>query len=366
MSPATGTKVTFVCERMTSTDGGLADARNPFTLLCSADEGKRSMRLRKCVVGSLGCGASRYLTALAMLFTMTMRAPADDTAAQIQVTATHRIRLDPQKLRLTMSIRAEGVDTKEAVTQLTVHKERVRAELAELKADETSLTFTAPALASAMAGMPPQAGSREMRRILRNMGNDAGEGLAKLPSLFAATAMLQVDWAVPTTNVDALTLLPLQLKEQLAARDFAGERNRVQLTATQQEQVDELKVIMADEMGFDFAEDEDETGAQILFVARPTAEQREGALRAALTSAREQAESLAQAANLKLGAIRQMRLVTEEPSSTGDMARLRGMLGGYGEAVRVDMPPSSPEDVTDPRADGLYWTIRIQVEFFVE
>jgi hypothetical protein len=70
----------------------------------------------------------------------------------IHTTGQHELKLPPQRLRLTRTMRAEGLDAKSAIRSLADHKTKVKSDLMALKADEASISFGATRLTTVSPG----------------------------------------------------------------------------------------------------------------------------------------------------------------------------------------------------------------------
>lgn len=287
---------------------------------------------------------------------------AQDSAATatIQVSAAHSSLLKPEKLRLQMVVRAEGTDAKQAIKQLAQHKERVRKELLELKAEEVSIEFGAPRFTPSATGMSVSFESRQMRRYLRSMDIDA-EKLNGLPKIFNVVATLKADWVLPTANVDAIALLPEGLKEQVQQRDLTGINNKADIDAAMQEKLDEMKTLLTEQLGMD-SEDGD-VPIRVVFVAKSTVSQRQEDLQKALEAAKEQATIIAQASGVSLGALD--RIVSggaaADPGWLSYIEQRNAMLGSEeaSQSAMASLPTSDEVTAESPDALRSYTSVTV-------
>lgn len=229
------------------------------------------------------------------------------------VQGTYSQRLKPQSVRLLMFVEAQGKDPKDAIKRLAEHKEKVRKELVAMKAIESSIEFRAPTVEMFTPGMPAQMQQygrmRAMQMRAQMLGGagaaapDAESEEDKLPEIALAKSSLKVDWQLPTTDLDALAIVPKSLKEQVIQRDIAGKKNKIELDEEAQEKIDESMAMMREQMGY--YQDEDQSDAiQVLFVATVGTQDSALGTKGAFSRAVEQSKILAEAGGLKLGKLR--------------------------------------------------------------
>jgi uncharacterized protein YggE len=240
------------------------------------------------------------------------------TPGTVHATGQHAIKLAPQKLRLSLAIRAEGADAKSAIEAFVKHKDRVKKELVEMKADEASIEISSPQLSGSMAGMP-QAWTSYPPRYFAEPPPVPGEARPEtMPKVFVALAQVKAEWPLPTTDADALAMLPETLKEQITKRDLAGTKNKAQLDPSQQEQVEELQAKMQELMSYATSTGEGQAFT-VLFVAKLDEETRKQAIKAAYDRAVAQAQTLAAATGHKLGDVVSLRCEDRPSSGVGDV-----------------------------------------------
>jgi uncharacterized protein YggE len=265
----------------------------------------------------------RITTSLAVAFTLTrLLADLPSASAQatppgaIQATGQHEIKLAPQKLRLSLAIRAEGTDAKNAIEAFVKHKERVKKELVEMKAEESTIDISTPRLMGSMAGMPQvMPGTTSIFGLQAVPPPVPGESRPEgLPKVYTAVAQVTAEWALPTTDADALAMLPETLKEQIAARDLMGQKNKVKLDSVQQEKIEELQTMVQQTMSYAMSTGEGQPFT-VQFVAKVDDETRTKVMRAAYERAVATAKILAAAAGFRLGELVSIRC--DEAPSTG-------------------------------------------------
>ena len=232
--------------------------------------------------------------------------PPAPTPGALHATGRHELKLAPQKLRLSLVIRAEGTDGKSALESFMKHKERVKKALLEMKADEASIEFNSPLLTSGIAGVPEEYQSYVPRMFSRGGSQPAKHDPADYPKTFVATSRVKAEWPVPTTDADALALLPETLKQQIKARDLMGEKNKAKLDKAQQEKLEELQAAMQENGGYS-SNNQEAQQISILFVAKVDEAARKAALKAAYDQALADANLLAAATGQKLGDLVSLR-----------------------------------------------------------
>lgn len=236
-------------------------------------------------------------------------------SGSIHASGQHELKFEPQKLRLMLTIRAEGADAKSAIESLLAHKEGVKKELLAMKAEEASIDFGATQLSSGVPGMSAQMmryGPQMIAQISRASNGDP----ADVPKVYIAVSRVQAEWPLPTTDADALALLPETLKEQVKERDLMGEKNKAQLDGPQQEKLEEMQAAMQENMGY-YSSEEETSPVIVLFVAKVDDEQRKEGIKAAYERAVAQAKMLAGVTGKQLGDLVSLR-TSDLPSAGPD------------------------------------------------
>jgi uncharacterized protein YggE len=290
---------------------------------------------------------------------MTAVAQVADSGAPhgIVVSATESVALKPERLRLTMWIKAQGNDAKSAIVALAAHKERVAKELESLKADKESLVFSSTRVTEGGGDANQR---RMMQMQMRAMSGGRSSEKAEMPTLVTATCAVRADWPLPVQEGDALAMLPAALKEQIAARDLVGEKNKPKLSDAEQEKMEEISAMM--EESYSFYEEGSSKGPAIVFLATVNDETTKSATEAAFKKALKKAEMMSDATGLKLG---KLLGVT---ATTGNVSPEEYYSGGYGvkqatpEALRDKGTPL----VSDEFADQLTLSATVVVTYAIE
>jgi uncharacterized protein YggE len=280
----------------------------------------------------------------------------------VHASGEHQFTLEPQKLRLTLALKAEGTDAKSAIEAFLTHKERVKTELVAMKADPESIEFGATQISSGVGGMPAEMEGYQAQIIARISGSQPNLDAASVPKVYRAAAQVRAEWALPTTDADALALLPETLKEQVTARDLAGEKNKANLDEKQQEKLEELQAAMQENMGYYSGSDETPPFA-VLFVAKVDDEARRQALKSAYDSAVARADMLASVSGHKRGELVALRSDASQIASADDAWSVYGVNAAYAANMMAD---SAGDEAQAAAPAGLKSTVRVEVEFALE
>ncbi|MEZ6138113.1 MAG: SIMPL domain-containing protein [Pirellulaceae bacterium] len=277
----------------------------------------------------------------------------------ISASSTEQISVKPTKMRLSMWVKAQGTDAKAAIKALNDHKSRVQKDLTAMKADATSISFSATRLTEGAGDQDPNARRMQQMMMMRAQGGNAAE-LPKAPTVFTATAAVKAEWTLPVQEGDALALLPATLKQQITSRDLAGDNNKPELDAAQQEQLEEMQAMMDEQFGYYSSGDNDARGPSITFVASVTDEQIQAATKAAYEAAVKQAQALVSATGLKLGSLRSVSSHRDAVYSPRSMY--------YGPSYSDSQFPNSlisddDNTITAENADELIMPVSVSVSY---
>jgi uncharacterized protein YggE len=226
--------------------------------------------------------------------------PDSPLGSGIMVSGSETIPVKPTKLRLVMWVKAEGTDAKAALQALAAHRTKVKQDLIAMKAEEASITFSGSRLQS--GDNQDESASYVRMQMMRASGASPNEAAA--PEVVTAMAAVKAEWSLPVQEGDALALIPATLKEQIKARDLAGEKNKAELSAEAQEQMEEMAAMMQEEYGYYGGGDaQAATAPKIDFLGSVSQEQVQLATKAAFNSAFGKASALADATGQKLGSL---------------------------------------------------------------
>jgi hypothetical protein len=282
--------------------------------------------------------------------------------ATIHATGQHELTLTPQKLRLTLNIRAEGLDAKSAIEALIEHKQRVKSELLAMKAEEASIDFGAAQLTSGIQGMSAEM-MRYGARVYAQVAGASNVDLKDVPKVYIATSRVRAEWPLPTTDADALAMLPETLKEQVKERDLMGEKNKAELDGPQQEKLEEMQAAMQENMGY-YSSDDESSPVTVVFVAKVDEAQRKVAVSAAYERATAQAKLLASVSGKSLGELKSLRTgdvpipATEEIESTYGSA-----YAAYATYAASQTSGAAVDEAQSTSPRGLKLIVRVEAEF---
>lgn len=284
------------------------------------------------------------------------------STAGITVSATESVPVKAERLRLVMIMKAKGADPKSAVMALSEHKQRVQKELEAMKAEKQSIEFT-PSRLSSDGNESNQMQQMQMRM---QMGQP-GAAVAKVapPTVHTAVCAMKAEWALPSSDGDALALLPATLKEQIKARDLAGENNKPKLSKAAQEQLEELEGMVAE--SYSYSNSSEQQSLTIQFVAAIPEDAKKKAISAAFAKATKEADALAQSTGQKRGKL--LSLTTDNPMTT-TYAQMAGSFGGYyaqgDHPVTLMAKFTDGLSVTSPNADDLNISVSVAVVYGIE
>jgi uncharacterized protein YggE len=298
---------------------------------------------------------------LCLAASLSSQVDAQDASAGIQTSGSAVIKVSPTKLRLSLTIRAEADEAKKSIKLLQDHKVKVRESLVNLKADEKSIHFSSTRLEQ-NDGFPPNYPNASVRARILQQANTRGVDPEDLPIIFVAKADLRVDWALPTTDPDAIALLISALREQAAEKDLEGKNIESEINDDLRDKVESLQQLA---MQQGYYVDSSATGSSltIQLVGEVTAEQQQAAVKEAYAEAVANAQNLANATAKTLGKVISLR---ENVSTVSVPAQ--AVQNAYGQVV-YSAPMSLPDDkrsVVSNDIDSLRKTITVTVVHSLE
>jgi uncharacterized protein YggE len=284
--------------------------------------------------------------------------------ATIHASGQHELKLEPQKLRLTLTIRAEGADAKSAIEALLEHKTRVKSELLAMKAEAGSIDFGAAQLSSGIPGM-----SAEMApygaRMMAQLGGASNIDPAEVPKVYTAVSRVRAEWSLPTADADALAMLPETLRQQVKERDLMGEKNKADLDGPQQEKLEEMQAAMQENMGY-FTSAGEISPVTVMFVAKIDEKARKAAISAAYERAFAQAKMLASVSGKSLGNLQSLRTADVPVPATEGIESIYGAAyAAYTNYAASQTMTSSVaiDEAENASPQGLKVFVRVEAEF---
>lgn len=206
----------------------------------------------------------------------------------------------PALMRMHLQLLAKGKDLTEAIARLSTQRAEVEKQLETLGAVKTSIHFSEIELDQTQDRAERQIEMIMRRRMAQKRG---GKGSAKNDAIVKPAKVrmtLTAEWPL-TVGEAAETLIAVEkLQKTIQAADWGGTNDSEELTPEEEELAEEME-------GADFV-DQDESGHEpgqptFVFVANIEEADREQALSEAFAEAKQQAEVLAKAAELKLGTL---------------------------------------------------------------
>lgn len=278
--------------------------------------------------------------------TMAQRPDAADGGT---VTGTGKVTLSrqPNVLRMTIELPAEGKDVKEAIANLKAERAALAGKLEKLGAAGESVTFGEPRVGGAYGGAMSMH-QRMMRQVMR-MQRAGNRAVAKAaadkdapPPKVTVSLSVIAEWPIEGESPEELIVTAYTLRETLRAGGLSKPPEAKELTPEEQEQMEEMAGMM-DEDGEAAARGE----PSFEFVARFTEAERDKAMAEAFAKAKAAAARLAAATGGSLGAL---RTVSGSASSEGydeddDYGFQRAMLQQLGVA------PAGQAGVDEATAD---------------
>lgn len=317
--------------------------------------------------------SSRMLMQAALLFGLcgwiecgTVQAQVESPAGiqatgGIQTSGTATIQVVPTKMRLTLTMEAEADEAKKAIKLLQAHKEKVRQSLAELKAEEKTIKFSSTRLEQ-NDGFPANYPSPNIRARILQQANNRGVDPEDLPVIFIAKAELQVDWSLPTTDPDAITLLVSALKEQVVEKDLVGKNIESDISDELRDKVDALQQ-MAMQQGYYMDSSGTSAGLSVMLIGEVTSEQRKEAIKTAYDEAVANANDIAAATGKSFTKVLSIR----ETESTMSMP-VQQIQNAYGQIVQSNSLARSTDrnTVVGTDVDSLRKTITVTVTHSID
>jgi uncharacterized protein YggE len=272
---------------------------------------------------------------------------AEDAAPQVMVAGSATLQKQPTELRVSMTVVGEGKDLAEALSKLAKVRDDAHGKLAALKPMEDSFQVTEATMAD-VATMGMNAQQRQYQMLMQMRGG------AKPPAKAVVTAAstITASFALPAVAGDEALVKAHELEKQIrAAVAPAGGGDAKKLTAEEQELAEEMAA-MGQSAG---AKPGEPSFAYVLTVSDTEATK---VTADALAKAHKHAALLADAAGMKLGAIRTLRSDVDNGSSMGDMT---GMSGIFRAAMGV--AADQTREATSPTAGPISYSVTVNVSY---
>jgi uncharacterized protein YggE len=223
---------------------------------------------------------------------------------QVSASGTSSITALPELLRVSVVIKGDGKEVKEALAKLASEKQSAKDKLLKLGVAADAIKFADPAM-----GEKPLTPQQRQIRMMMNMRNQGGKKPATAPSTVSVTTTLSADVALKAASADEMLIAAADLQEKLRTA-FKGSAKAP--TPEEQEVLEEMQG--AEEAAGGGAEARPGEPA-FLFVHVVTEAEQNKALADAFAQARRSAERLAKAAGSDLG---DLKTLSATSSTAGD------------------------------------------------
>jgi uncharacterized protein YggE len=218
------------------------------------------------------------------------------------------VEVKPTRVRMRATMKAIGNDARRVLEQLRLLRSEAKDKLLELKADESSITFTETSLQITQGNSQQQAMMEMMQMGMGNAGASSSSDATAEP--ITAVCTLNADWVIPESDNDAMILFRKRLEQKVTELDVLGESKQPDLTDKQAEMMNQMRR-QSQRYGGQTSGD----STQYKFVGSITSQQQEQAMRMAVENATKSAKTLAAAAGSELGKL--VRLQTAALPTAG-------------------------------------------------
>jgi len=211
------------------------------------------------------------------------------------------VEVDPERMRLKIEIKFKGKDLAEALTKLKARQPQLEKQLNSLGATKDTIKLGDPHIDESQGQDQTQI-FRAMNRMSGRRGRKPAEDLFTIAVAKVRTE-LTAEWPLKFSDRADLLIQIAKLQDAIKAADLGGLRAKDDDSPEEEELIDEMEGIQ--EMYGN--QNRPKPGEpSFLFVAAISVAQREKALAEAFRRARDQATHLSKAADLELGAVRNL------------------------------------------------------------
>jgi len=222
---------------------------------------------------------------------------AESGGSTVAGTGQVKIRPKPSSIRMHVELVAKGKTLEDALTNLKERREAALIQLEGLRADMESVKVNAPRISGKQSEQKRRMEQMLMERM-RSRGGKVPPGV-KVPRSFTVSATLSAEWPLKVDDNERLLMAAEVLREKVGEADLAGTKEAEKLSPEEEELAEEMAG-----MSSSYGEEEIKPGEpQFVYVARITDDERDKAMADSFAKAKAQAEQLARAANVKLGAL---------------------------------------------------------------
>jgi uncharacterized protein YggE len=279
---------------------------------------------------------------LVIVWTLAMagsvRAQSSPPARQVTGIGTSTISARPELLRVTLELKAEGKDAKEALAKLDAEKKAAQAKLDKLGVAGDRVKFADASLGD--RAMNDQQRQMQMYLNMRNSGGRGGKPAAATTRPVAVSTLLTAEVPLEAAGHEELLTTASDLQEKIKS---GFKKAAKAATPEEQEVLEEMQ--MQQEM----STGQPQPGEPMfLFVHRLSEEEQSKAVSDAFKAAQASAARLAKAAGADLGEVREL---TSTIAPGGDDADSSSAQYQYFAAMAGRTTPTdSAAEATSPRA----------------
>lgn len=276
------------------------------------------------------------------------------TRTVLNASGTSSVQLKPEIVRIAIPLYAHTLTAAESLDLIRQRKESAKSRVQALSCIPDSIQFGSVTVESNDGDLKLNSSSI---RMLGAMGNDID--VEELPVLTTARVDMTADWTLPAgADEEAVLGIVEQLVLELREQDVTGKEDRPEFSPKVEEAVKQLQ--MQTRSYISNANRNDLEEIRYAFVAIPTLERQQEAVRAAFADAKIQIDAMADAVGLTL---RQPIMVSSSSSLRNNQSMVTHSYNGRN---RVDILQAAEDEVLAPYFKELDLSARVQVQFSVE
>ena len=236
-----------------------------------------------------------------------------------------------QIVRVEVELMGRGGTVEEALASLEDRVESAREKLAQLGADDDSVELTEPAVSTEYVMR-----QRQIQQMLAEQmrGRPGAEDRFSMPEVIAVTRVLRTDWPISGDSTTEVLEFCYGLTSELDDLDLAGSEEESELSAEQQEIMEELE-----QMGYGRRIQMPKPEPRYSYVRIVSEEERKQTVAEAFEMARDRALVAVSPTGVELGTIEQITMAERFADENSGQV----YYDEYGRAIRAQ-----PSGLTDP------------------
>ena len=263
--------------------------------------------------------------------------PASAQDRQVSAVGSSTLTAVPEILRISVLLKADGKNVKEALAKLNTEKQSAREKLGKFNLPADAVHFSDPT----MGDKPLTPQQRQMQMYMRAQNRGGAKKPTTGPSSVSVTATLSADLPLKAANAEEMLIAVADLQAKL--RDAFKPTAKTAATPEEQEVLEEMQG----------AEEANGGGTELkpgepafLFVHVVTEPEENKAMADAFAQAKRSAERLAKSAGAELGEIKTLN----SSSSTGGVENSEGQV--FFGAAQMSGRPAGNESTATVEAIG--------------